>query len=320
MFWLATKNVFFTDRIQEGMAAAVMEGGSFHHFIMLYRDHSLDDDFNIIKDKGSKGHYPFAIWGRVWIGIPGVRKLYTYTMQWEEIDPATKLPVPRDEPTFFIFVASFSYALSVEGAEEKGKRPVDAVAVITVEPTNLFTALFKVESYQSQLRTFATKQMVSLIGANLFDDLISELDDGPQFSTELLTLNEKVPGSAAGVNLSTLIGFKIIQATLYSIGFTGDMAKEFQKANSAKKVAQELAEAAQIEGKGIGDKHREIEGANIEMEKKRLEMINENPQFLEIAKTEMLTEAITNTKLTTLVLGEGALVSITGDKQGGGKS
>lgn len=314
LFFIGAKfDIFFTENIQEGMGAAVMVGGKFSHWIMFHKDKIIRLDGKIIDHEGARCTAPFQILGRAWVGIPGIHKMYEYEMTWEELNEATGRPYSRKRTTKFVFTKVFPYAISVIEVEDKNNLPINIVVVVNVRPTNLFTALFRVESYQAQLRDYIRKQIINITGKYSWEDIKSEIDkdkgESISISTELLRLNENVPGSDR--NLSGLIGFEIVQASLVSLELAGSNKVEIEKATTAKNIAALNAGAAEEEGKGIAAKIRLEEGAKNDMLRERMSIKASNPNHVAVS----FAEAIENHE-GTLVIGKDVLPTLNVEEGG----
>lgn len=179
VYFLARNNIFFTI-VEEGSAKAIMRGGEFHHFVLAYRGHSFDKQWNLnpleeeertnisgsrrlAKLFGGRGERFFG--GIRWLGIPFLNTVYEYNFRWtvlRESEPSddeeglvkkSQMPNSRKWVVSFakrldyIYLRDAIYFNELLGAETAELMPVDIFMLVPMRVRNPYKALFRVHQW-----------------------------------------------------------------------------------------------------------------------------------------------------------------------------
>ena len=292
--WLARENVLFTT-VKEGTVKAIVRGRTFDRFIMSFAGYHLNDPKKswYRKDKpalevlchGKKnrndftdgemedGHYDKRNWllkhlGLYWVGWPWANSVYVYEFEWNETitDKGTgeEKILPRAEPTDFIYVADFTYAIKTVGAETMDRLPTDVLTLVTVAIRNPYRALFTGEDWMRRITSSINRHVRNFIGNQDFQDLItgkkksaegtSQEEVSVDFSGPIIALNEKLPDDVEPpLGLKGRYGVVIRTADMQSIELSGDAKKQDQEATTREYVAKQQAKATLVTGQAEAD-------------------------------------------------------------------
>ena len=278
--WLAQQGILVTF-VQEGTLKIVLSGDSFHHILMSYKGHHLNDPHKPWYDAqipaweilphaaGEDAAYDRRPWlarvlGIYWVGLPPFRKIRTYHFDWTElaIDRVSGKEIlrTRSEMTDFAFASDFPYVQVIAAAETGGKpRPasgdgesnleggnlkVDAIFVTTVAITNAYKAFYGTEDWMKRLNGAVIGTGRSFIGRKSYEQLRSETD-------EEHTGDDNMPDAILrqAEKLADICGVTVKECDVQSIELVG-ASKELQDATTQIYVAQQTSRAAIIEGTG----------------------------------------------------------------------
>lgn len=130
------------------------------------RDEYYDDRPRILKYLGLH-----------WVGWPWANSVYVYPFEWNETysekGTGNERVLPRAEPTDFIYVADFTYAIKTEGAETKDQLPTDELTLITVAIRNPYRALFSGEDWMRRITAVINRLVRNFVGSRGYNELIS---------------------------------------------------------------------------------------------------------------------------------------------------
>jgi hypothetical protein len=317
--WLAKEDVLFTN-VKEGTVKGIVRGKTFDRFIMSFAGYHLNDpskegyredrpkwevlyhgDKNTNDFKGDEmkdGHYDKRHWllkhlGLYWVGWPWANSVYVYQFEWNETitdrgTGAEKI-LPRAEPTDFIYVADFTYAIKTVGAETKDRLPTDELTLVTVAIRNPYRALFTGEDWMRRITSSINRHVRSFIGVHDFQDLVQGTrfkgrekpvegerigeEVAINFSGPIIELNEKLPDDKdPPLGLKGRYGVVIRTADLQSVELSGEAKKQDQEATTREYVARQQAKATLVTGqaeadviKMRGDREAEALGARLKV-------------------------------------------------------
>ena len=316
--WLAEENVLFTT-VKEGTAKAIVRGKTFDHFIMSFAGYHLNDptkswyqsekgQWNVLNhregnphgfvdDETLDSHYDDRPWvlkhlGLYWIGWPWANDVYVYQFEWNETltDKQTgeEKIFPRAEPTDFIYVTDFTYAIKTVGAETKDRLPTDELTLVTVAIRNPYRALFSGEDWMRRITSSINRHVRSFVGNQDFQELITgekksseekaaEKEDSTDFSGPIIDLNKKLPDDTdPPFGLQDRYGVVIRTADLQSIELSGDAKKQDQEATTRAYVAEQQAKAILVTGQAEADVIKKKGDTEAEALQARLAVIREH--------------------------------------------
>ncbi len=181
----------------EGTVIRTTVLGSKPEFILIYKDHHFDRDYNIVNTKDWPDddsrwqemgiRFPtltdqlLRTIGLYWVGIPP-RKVASSEMTWSEwshVDEAGRPTEerkirPRAEPTRYFFVRKFGYAFHLKGVEVRDGFKVDMKFTIFVRGVNPKIALIDNDDWYMQFDGLVRRRVKDFIGAKSFFQLLSE--------------------------------------------------------------------------------------------------------------------------------------------------
>jgi regulator of protease activity HflC (stomatin/prohibitin superfamily) len=271
--WLAEENVLFTT-VKEGTVKTIMRGDSLDYFIMSFAEYHLNDpskdwynlnqaDWEVIyHGKGKGNQYDDRPWllrylGLYWIGWIWRASVYVYQFEWNETytdkDSGEEKVLTRDEPTDFIYVADFTYAIKTVGAETQDRLPTDELTLVTVAIRNPYRALFSGEDWMRRVTAAINRNVRTFVGNKNFQDIIST-KDFTAFSADIIKLSKKLPDDPEDPNerpphgLQGKYGAEIRTADLQTIELSGDAKKQDQEATTLAYFAEQKAVATKLAG------------------------------------------------------------------------
>jgi regulator of protease activity HflC (stomatin/prohibitin superfamily) len=140
-------SAYFT--VEEGKGKIVLRFGAFERGVISYKDHELDNQWNIVDAAGiGKGHGQGLI-GGMHGKLPGAEKIYTYTKRWltYHMDKGKKevIPFAYEEILDSIPLQPTSYLLIVRDIETAPpeKWRVTVYFEITYQVINIYKPFFK---------------------------------------------------------------------------------------------------------------------------------------------------------------------------------
>lgn len=181
----------------EGTVIQTTAFGSKPDFILVYKDHHFDRDFNIVntkdwsaddsrwKDMGIRiptlADQALGAIGLYWVGLPP-RKVALRDSTWSEwshVNDAGRPTEdremrPRAEKTRYFFVRKFGYAFHLKGMEVRDGFKVDMKFTIFIQGTNPKIALVDNDDWYMQFDGLVRRRAKDFIGAKSFFQLLSE--------------------------------------------------------------------------------------------------------------------------------------------------
>lgn len=126
--------------VEEGKAKVVLRLGGFKKVIMTWKDHVLDDQWNVVGGVGSKS-------GLHWIGFWPISRVFHYNFRYcdvQLIQGQEKVESHNLEDIDYIFVKPDIYWTNIKAAETSPPEriPVDVEFLVTVQVVNPYKALF----------------------------------------------------------------------------------------------------------------------------------------------------------------------------------
>lgn len=319
--WLAKENILVTT-VKEGTAKAIMRGKSFHHFVMSFRGHHLNVPGKPGYKSGeptwqvldhSKGntlgftengdrHYDdrnflMRYLGLYWVGWPWNSGVYIYPFEWNEtytdLETGKEKILPRAEPTDFIYVNDFTYAIVTDGAETKDRLPTDEQTLVTVAVCNPYRALFGGEDWMRRITAAINRHVREFVGDRLFQKLIQK-SERQAFSQPIIDLARILPddGSSPSKGLRGRYGIDVRTADLQTIALSGDAKKRSEEATTREYTAKQEARATVLIGKAEAEVIKVKGNTEAESLEKRLAVIQKyGPAGLALAGYDAVQEA-----------------------------
>ncbi|MDE1919749.1 MAG: hypothetical protein KGH56_03595 [Patescibacteria group bacterium] len=214
--------------------------------------------------------------GLYWVGWPWANSVYVYPFEWNETstvkETGEEKVLPRAEPTDFIYVADFTYAITTSGAETKDRMPTDELTLVTVAIRNPYRALFSGEDWMRRITAAINRHVRNFVSSKGYDELISLAEKkgvgkesnvsvaetsriwSSEFSLPIIALSNLLPdeteNSPPPRGLHDRYGVEIRTADLQSVELSGsEKAKEEHLAAVTRKyTATQTAAAITIEG------------------------------------------------------------------------
>lgn len=273
--WLAEENVLFTT-VKEGTVKTIMRGDSLDYFIMSFAEYHLNDpskdwydlkqaDWEVIyHGKGKDKKYDARPWllrylGLYWIGWIWRASIYVYQFEWNETytdkESGEEKVLTRAEPTDFIYVADFTYAIKTVSAPTQDRLPTDELTLITVAIRNPYRALFSGEDWMRRVTAAINRNVRTFVGNKNFQDIIST-NDFTAFSADIIKLSKRLPDDVDGKlphGLQDRYGAEIRTADLQTIELSGDAKKQDQEATTREYVARQEAKATEVTGQAAAN-------------------------------------------------------------------
>lgn len=256
--------------------------------------------------------------GLYWVGLPWRKSVYVYPFSWNETitrksDGKEEIR-PREEPTNFIYVADFTYAIKTDGAETRDRLSVDVLTFVTVAIRNPYRALFSGQDWMQRVTSVVNRQVRNFVGSKGYDELIYPL--GPagngsskpdmrtitkrwseEFSRPIIDLTHFLPDEeeteAPPHGLLQLYGVKIRTADLQTIEIAGGETRtKLQEAATLTYTAQKKADARILEGAAEADVIEKIGKKEAAALTARLEVITQNGEAgRQLAQLDTMKEA-----------------------------
>lgn len=323
----AEDNVLYT-KVTEGTGKVIVKGRSFHSAILSFRGYHLNDpkrhyfnpkepEWEVLENEPGN-HYEHRPaytreFGLYWVGIPGMRKVYTYKFAWNEYrekKDGTNEVWHRDESTELFIANDFSYVIVVEDAKTQDNLPVRAEFVIIVRITNPFKALFASNDWRMQLESYVDRQARNFIGSFSYDQLRSETDEDEKrteenFSEPMRRLTLELPEEQnipedKRKGLKGTIGITVKAANMESIVLSGPAAEENERlslaaytadrnAETVVKAAEATAQSTRINADAAAHATKVTGEAEVQIISARIEAMEKNP---ELANAMMVTDAL----------------------------
>ncbi|MFA6415111.1 MAG: hypothetical protein WC217_02540 [Candidatus Paceibacterota bacterium] len=213
--------------------------------------------------------------GLHWVGWPWASSVYVYAFEWNETyterTEGKEKVLPRAEPTDFIYVADFTYAIRTDSAETNDRLPTDELTLVTVAIRNPYRALFSGEDWIRRITAAINRHVRNFVGSKGYDELISITkgkDVGvtntaakwaEDFSIPIIRLSELLPDeteeSPPPKGLRGRYGVEIRTADLQTVELSGTAEEKKQHQEAATKVytAEQDAKAKRLTGQAEAD-------------------------------------------------------------------
>lgn len=282
---LALSNTCFTFGI-EGAAKIVTKNGVFDHVLMWWEGHTLNDPRKISYDRTKRAWEvlkldnqsarpsPYAWWqlhwrflelfGIYWYGLYPFKDIYVYRFKWTEQtlgENNQQIPKHRDEYSDRIYVMNFAYWVKLVAAENADNEPLDLDYLLTVQVSNPYWALFRIDDWLGRVSADANNAAKMYVGGRTFDDVKREAKvasgDMSEFAQELCELNTNSPTQPGTSGVQDAYGVTITAASLVEVTFAGVAREELTRATTAKIVAEREAQATIATARGQADATRE---------------------------------------------------------------
>ena len=223
--------------------------------------------------------------GLYWVGLPWAMSVYIYDFEWNETytdKNGEEKIFPRAEPTDFIYVSDFLYAIKTVGAETKDRLPTDVLTLVTIAVRNPYRALFSGEDWMRRITAAINRHMKTFVGNHVYQMLISPSDEKTgtscddvakscrvvedywrkQFSEPIIKLTDELPDDKKSVSGKELVrpsglkgryGVEIRTADLQTMDLSSDGKRLNQEAATRVYVAKQDAEAITLKGQAEAD-------------------------------------------------------------------
>lgn len=139
-FRLAPNNLFWT-LVEEGTSKAVMKGGQADKGLIQWKDHALDDDWNVVV---GGGRHLFG--GLRFYGIWPFKYIDTYGLRWTSVQENGEA-VQHQELLDSVLLKEKIYAMRLAGAEDANRVPLNLDIFVTLKVINPYKARFIAEDY-----------------------------------------------------------------------------------------------------------------------------------------------------------------------------
>ncbi|MBI5793787.1 hypothetical protein HZA87_01730 [Candidatus Uhrbacteria bacterium] len=212
--------------------------------------------------------------GLYWVGWPWANSVYVYPFEWNETstvkETGEEKVLPRAEPTDFIYVADFTYAITTSGAETKDRIPTDELTLVTVAIRNPYRALFSGEDWMRRITSAINRHVRNFVSSKGYDELISLAEKkgaggsvsvaetsniwSSEFSIPIIALSsllsDETEDSPAPRGLHDRYGVEIRTADLQSVELSGspEAKRQHLEAVTKKYTATQEAAAETIKG------------------------------------------------------------------------
>ncbi len=227
--------------------------------------------------------------GLYWIGWPWSHNVYVYQFEWNETitneTSGEEEILPLSNPSDFIFVKDFVYAIKTVGAETRDRLTTDELTFVTIAIRNPYRALFSGEDWLLRTTADINRHVRNFIGSRNYAELISPVEDDDdsssggksngselgttesreksaklqrywaQFSDPIIELNEHLPDDKPGrkpFGLQGRYGVEIRGAALQTIDLSGERKEELEKAATKIYVARQEAKAIRLTADATG--------------------------------------------------------------------
>lgn len=358
LFYLLGVNKIFYSFTKEGEMEFVVTGETLHKIMPNLRSYDLEKkkvEVKVLSKDGKtvSGETIFAeqfiqlgeneekkkkFLGLYWIGLPPYRKILEYTFSWDRLiteaskkEEETKgrtveytgigdLWVSHRSEKLNSLYFRYTYPIVVKGVELAGRITVDIAFNVTVEVVVPVIPIFYLKGRWFLPFTAIFKGIISDRLKNMELKKLEEMDKGVEFNLAVAEKNEL---------LISTTGMKSFQTNYIDYAVAG--SAEEKKAATAEKLA-ELNAKAEVK-KAEGNKLAAIEIATGKAEATRLDGIakagklrelmqtaNEYDQGAEVLKQQIFAEALTDTDVGVLSLGQGSPLQFAVDTDKAGRN
>jgi regulator of protease activity HflC (stomatin/prohibitin superfamily) len=201
--------------------------------------------------------------------------VYVYSFEWNETltgeDGKEKI-FGRDEPSDFIYVSDFTYAIKTDGAETKDLLPTDELTLVTLAIRNPYRALFSGQDWMKRVTSTINRQVRTFVGTKDYDTLVSSEDTAEEgdaekklekwaseFSLPIIDLNnllhDETEESPLPRGLNGRYGIEIRTADLQTVELSGtpETKQSLLESSTKRYTAGKEAEATRIKGQAGAD-------------------------------------------------------------------
>ena len=166
-FKWAPNNLFFTF-VREGTAKIVVKAHEFDKVLMVFKNHMLDNEGNVVEVRGVKPEQSSSkkrfLGGLKYYGFWPVYDIFIYKFEWIGVKENGELDFHPQEVIDYIILKDDVYGCLVKGAEDIELMPLDVKMAITIRIVNPYKALFVSENWyettmnriRSYIRDFIT--------------------------------------------------------------------------------------------------------------------------------------------------------------------
>lgn len=238
-----------------------------------FTDH--DDGYYDVRSKWKLFDMLLKHLGLYWVGWPWANSVYVYAFEWNETytekkDGKEKV-LPRAEPTDFIYVADFTYAIRTDSAETDDRLPTDELTLVTIAIRNPYRALFSGEDWIRRITAAINRHVRNFVGSKGYDELISITKGkdtdmsktskkwAEEFSIPIINLSDLLPDetdeSPPPKGLRGRYGVEIRTADLQTVELSGSEEEKKKHQEAATKVytAEQDAKARRLTGQANAD-------------------------------------------------------------------
>lgn len=308
----APRNMFFTFG-KENRIMHVMIGGKFSGKIIfpskaMYVDKK--DKYNIkkyenippiLRKKIIAENKSFSIVGMYWIGFYPFKTIYTRKQKWVEWNSTSKGREMRfrDEDTPYLIAVPFEYIMFLAEAEDENGVPLNVYFTVILVPINALTPIFGNEDAYEQIQTLCIGEALLFVKTTTFADLgsgnVALNSKKGDFSRAICDLNKKIPGrfkndpnnpnNLLEVGIEEALGYKILDAKLYSVEIAGEHKKTILEATTKGYIAEQEKKAQILKAEGTRDSDMIIaqgEATRLEVKRKYLDDISKIPGAMKV--------------------------------------
>lgn len=168
-FVLAPRNLFFTI-VPEGRCKAVMKLGQFQKFLIQWRGHTFDSEWNVVEEE--EEHHLFG--GLRWVGIPPFWRIHEYEFSWTGVDVDGNLVPHKKEELDYVLLMEDVYWCKVSAAEDLNLLPLDIELLITMRVVNPYKAMFKVQNWNEMVMNRITPLLREYVAGVPYKELIQK--------------------------------------------------------------------------------------------------------------------------------------------------
>jgi len=150
--WLVSIGLFLITVVEclapkEGTAKVVVRGGEVVDILIQWKGHTLDEDWNVIKEDESHKEPPHPLGGlRFYTCIWPIETIYRYNFRWKDVQliQGEERPEFHEEILDYILVKPTVYSTTIKEAETKApeRYPLDIHFLVTIRVVNPYKALF----------------------------------------------------------------------------------------------------------------------------------------------------------------------------------
>ena len=290
----ASANIGYTT-IQGGEGKIVVAGGDFVRAIISFPGHHINDPnkrwcydskmpaWEILENDPAlpfdyyDDRNPFTKYvGGHWVGIPGLRSVYSYVFEWSEqqldqegatVEVGAYKIRARSEDTDHFICNDFPYIIVDKDARTKGNVPVVIIYQLTLRINNPKKAFFETDDWMQTISGLTNGEARNFIGEFTPEQLLSNTDetnpalrDKENFTKRIIDLKLMMPrdkleppSDPSRFGTSGRYGVTPVAAEMLAIMPAGEAGAAVIEALTAEFRAQREALAEKARGQGIAD-------------------------------------------------------------------